>query len=248
MPKQLQTFKLTVEYDGGNYFGFQKQKNHPTIQEELETACRKLFQKKVRVVGAGRTDSGVHAEGQVVHIRVRSKLPAAKIQGGLNHYLPKDISILNVGEAPASFHAQFSAKSKIYEYRILNSSVRSPLERNRSFQVRERLDVAKMKRAARMICGRHDFRAFEASGGRRRRSVRTIKTCKVEKKGKLILITVESGGFLYKMVRSIAGTLIAIGTGRLALADLKAILGHQNRGLVGPTVPPQGLVLKRVVY
>lgn len=244
----MRTIKLTLEYDGSSFFGFQRQKRHPTIQSELESALKKLFQKKITAYPAGRTDSGVHAEGQVVHFRVASPIPLFKIQAGLNTYLPFEIAVAKIEETAPSFHARFSAKRKIYVYHVLNSKARSPLERFRSFHVPYTLDLAKMKQAARIFVGKHDFRAFESSGGRRKSAVRTIFRLAVERKGKHIYFTIESDGFLYRMVRSIVGTLLLAGSNRLSLPELKKAIAEKNRKKAGQTVPSQGLLLKEVIY
>ena len=190
----------------------------------------------------------MHAEGQVVNFHINSKIPFFKIEQGLNCYLPDDLAVIAAEEVSPKFHAQFSAKWKVYEYRILNSKTRSPLERFRAFHVPHPLSLLKMKRAARLFCGRHDFRAFESSGSRRKSAVRTIRQLSVQKKGREIVLTVTSNGFLYKMVRSMVGTLVEVGAGKLGLTDLKQIFTLKKRELVGATAPPQGLVLKRVIY
>src|SRR3989338_2554412 len=211
----MRNIKLTLEYDGTHFLGFQTQKQDRTIQGELETALKKLFHKKVKVIASGRTDSGVHAEKQIVNFHVGSNLDLAKIQFGLNHYLPKDISVRKIDEVSSSFHSQYSAKRKTYEYQVFNSRHRSPLERFRSFFFPYPLDINKMKKAAQLLCGKHDFRAFEASGGRRRSAVRTIRKFEIQKKDKVISFTVEANGFLYKMVRSMVGTLLQVGSGKM---------------------------------
>ena len=196
----------------------------------------------------GGRDSGVHAEGQVVNFRVHSTLPLYNIQRALNRYLPEDISVLHVETVPSSFHAQRSAKWKTYEYRVLNSEARSALQRFQSYRYPYPVSVVKMRQAARLFIGHRDFRVFEASGGRRKTSVRTIRQFRIEKQGDLIRFTVESNGFLYKMVRRMVGTLLEIGAGRLRVRDVKQAITTQNRKLIGPTAPPHGLCLKRVVY
>jgi len=239
---------LTLEYDGAHFYGFQVQKNRRTVQSELELALKKLFGKKIRIATSGRTDSGVHAEAQVVHFKTESKLALDKILKGLNHYLPEDLAVTEIQKVPSSFHAQYSAKRKTYEYRIFNSSVRSPLKRTRTFFVPYWLNFSRMKQAARLLRGKHDFRAFEASGSRRKSAVRTIRKLDIKKTGNDIMITVEANGFLYNMVRSLVGTLIEIGRGRMTLSGLKAVLVSKNRSQIGPTAPAHGLTLKRVSY
>jgi tRNA pseudouridine38-40 synthase len=244
----MRNIKLTLEYDGAKFFGFQIQKNHRTVQSELELALKKLFGKKIKVISSGRTDSGVHADAQVVHFRTESKLPLNKILLGLNHYLPQDIAVTGIRKVPSSFRAQFSARRKTYEYRILNSKIRSPLKRFRFYFVPYSLNLAKMKQAARLLSGKHDFRAFEASGGRRKSTIRTIRKFDIKKKGNDITITVEADGFLYNMVRSLVGTLIEIGRCRMTLAQLRTVSTSGNRSQIGPTVPAYGLTLKQVFY
>ena len=244
----MRNIKLTLEYDGAEFYGFQVQKNRRTVQSELELALKKLLQKKIKVTASGRTDSGVHAEAQVVHFKTENKLALDKILRGLNHYLPEDLAVTRIRQAPASFHAQYSAKRKTYEYRIFNSPVRSPLKRVRTFFVPYPLDLSKMKQAAQLLRGKHDFRAFEASGSRRKSAVRTIRKFDVIKIENDITITIEANGFLYNMVRSLVGTLIEVGRNRMELSDLKAVLVSQNRSQIGPTAPAQGLILKQVSY
>lgn len=215
---------------------------------ELEKALSQLFQKKIKSNGSSRTDSGVHAEGQVVNFQVKSNLPLIKIQLGLNHYLPVDVSVIHIAEAPKSFHAQYSAKWKLYEYCVYHSRYRSPLKRERTYQFPHPLNISKMRQAAKKLCGRHDFRAFESSGGRRISAVRTIRRFQILKKGNVIFFLVEANGFLYKMVRSLVGTVVQVGCGRRKLDDLKVLLETKNRNLAGNTLPPQALTLKKITF
>ncbi len=247
MTKHARKIKLTLEYDGTHFCGYQTQKNKRTVQGELEKALRQLFQKKIISYGSGRTDSGVHAENQVVHFETSAKFPLAKIQYGLNHYLPRDISVVEIAEAKPSFHAQYSAKWKMYEYRVLSSQHRSPLEA-RAARFPHPLSLSKMKKAAKLLTGRHDFRAFESSGGRRKSAIRTIRKFEVNQKGRVISFQVEANGFLYKMVRSMVGTLLEIGSGKMELSTLKKVFSTQDRNLIGPTAPAHGLTLKQVSY
>ena len=247
MPSRIRKIKLTIEYDGVCFLGYQTQKNSRTVQGELEKALKKIFQKKIISYAASRTDSGVHAEGQVVHFETSAQLPPGKIQQALNHYLPKDLSVVEISEVPLSFHAQYSTKWKRYEYRVLHSRHRSPIE-NRAYQFFHPLNLNQMKQAVRLLRGRHDFRAFESSGGRRKNAIRTIRTFRIQKKGKIISFLVEADGFLYKMVRSLVGTLLEVGTGKIELSTVRKILRTKDRNLIGPTAPSHGLVLKRVSY
>lgn len=244
----MRNIALILEYDGAGFYGLQVQKNKRTVQSELESALRKLFGKKIKAIASGRTDSGVHAEAQVVHFKTESKLALNQILRGINHYLPEDLAVTGIQTVPNSFHAQRSAKWKIYEYRILNSRIRSPLKRKRVFFVPYSLSVSKMRQAANLLRGTHDFRAFETSGSRRKSAVRTIRKFEVRKTGNDIIITVEANGFLYNMVRSLAGTLIEVGRGRMSISDLKAALASKDRSRTGFTAPAHGLTLKRVTY
>lgn len=244
----MRNIKLVLEYDGSRLFGFQRQNSRRTIQGELESVLRKLFHEKIKIIAAGRTDSGVHAEAQVVNFHVDSKLDLAKIQFGLNHYLPEDISVIRIEKVSSSFNSQNSAKRKRYEYRVYNSRHRSPLERTRSFFFPHPLDLSKMKRAARLLSGRRDFQIFESSTGRRKTSIRTIYRFEIEKKGNVICFTAEADGFLYKMVRSMVGTLLSVGSGKISLAGFKKLMTLGQRHQVGPTAPPHGLILKKVIY
>ncbi|OGW77172.1 MAG: tRNA pseudouridine(38-40) synthase TruA [Omnitrophica bacterium RIFCSPHIGHO2_02_FULL_49_9] len=244
----MRTFRLTLEYDGTCLNGFQCQPNCRTVQGELQRALGHVFQRKIKAVGSGRTDSGAHAEGQTVHIKLNTKIPPDNIKRALNHYLPQDISVVDVQVAPPKFHAQFSARWKTYQYRVLNADVRSPLARFRAYFVPYPLKVAAMKHAARSFVGRHDFRAFESSGGRRKNAVRTIRKLTLHKQGSMMTFTVEANGFLYKMVRSLVGTLLEVGRGRLSIQKVSRGLRLKNRKLMGPTAPAHGLTLLGVTY
>jgi tRNA pseudouridine38-40 synthase len=244
----MRNVKLTIEYDGTHLHGFQIQKRKRTVQGELEKALKTLFRRKIRVAGSGRTDAGVHARGQVVSFQVDSDILTRKIRAGLNRYLPADISVRDVKDAPLNFHAQFSAKWKTYEYKILQTQVRSPLERFDTFWLRYELDLKKMKRAACVLLGKHNFRSFESSGSARKSAVRTVRSLSVSKTGDVFTILIQADGFLYKMVRTIAGLLVDVGSGKLSLGDVKVIIKSKNRKAAGWTAPARGLCLKQVTY
>lgn len=244
----MRNIKLTIEYDGTNFLGFQSQVRGRTVQQELESAVKKLFQKKITVIGSSRTDSGVYAEAQVVNFHVDSKLPIEKIKLGLNHYLPEDIAVVKAEEAKPGFHAQRSAKWKCYEYRIWNVRERSPLRRRNFYFYPRPLDFSLMRQAAKIFVGRHDFRAFESSGSRRKSAVRIVRKFLVQKKGNEIYFTLEANGFLYKMVRSIVGALIAVGSGKIDLARLRGVLKGKMRLHSISVVPGSGLTLKKIIF
>jgi tRNA pseudouridine38-40 synthase len=245
----LRNIKLTLEYDGSRFFGFQRQKDEPTIQAALEEALSKLFNRRMKIsAAAGRTDAGVHAEGQVVNFKTDSKLPLERIQKSLNALLPKDIAVKEIEEVHADFHARYGARWKTYEYTVLNSSIRSPLQNGHVYQFHYPLDLAKMKKAARRLLGRHDFKAFQATGSSARSSIRFIRRIHIERRGNLIRFTLEADGFLYHMVRRLVGTILEVGRGALSLADFLKLFGGRKRFLAGPTVPSHGLSLALVRY
>jgi len=241
--------KLILEYDGARYFGFQRQKDRPTVQAALEAALSKLFNRPMKIAAAaGRTDAGAHAAGQVVNFKVDSALSPGKIQAALNAFLPKDIAVKRAEEVPAKFHARYGAKWKTYEYRVLNSKVRSPLLNGWAWRYPHPLNRSRMKQAARLLTGRHDFKAFQAAGSSARGSVRRVRRFNLYKEENLLRFVIEADGFLYHMVRSLVGTLLKIGRGNLSLNDLRQLLRKRGRRLAGPTAPAAGLTLLSVTY
>lgn len=240
--------KLVIEYDGTNYCGWQVQPNGPTIQSEIEKALREITGERVRIHGAGRTDAGVHARGQVASFMTGSQLPPQRLLNALNAVLAPDIAIITVEEAPASFHARYSAKSKRYRYVIVQRSVRSALERNRAFHIPEPLDYIAMADAGSMLVGTKDLSSFGCNAGRDDNPVRTVMGITVKKQEEMLVIEMEAVSFLYKMARSIAGTLIEVGRGKLTPADFKRILHARDRGSASPTAPAHGLYLVKVSY
>lgn len=244
----MRNIKLILEYDGSGFLGFQRQARGRTVQQELEEALKKLFQRKITVTGSSRTDSGVHAEAQIVNFHVHSRLPVEKIKLGINHYLPEDVSVLAAEEVKHSFHAQRSAKWKCYQYLIWNARVRSPLRRRNFYFYPHTLDVSLMRQSTKVFLGRHDFRAFESSGSRRKSALRNIRKLSIQKTGDEICFTIEANGFLYKMVRSIIGALIAAGSGKLDQAGLKKVLEGKIRMHSISVVPGNGLILKKIIF
>ncbi len=240
--------RLVVQYDGTDYAGFQVQPDRPTVQGTLEEALGKLLNETVRVAGAGRTDAGVHAEGQVVSFTTDSVIPLERIVPALNALLPPPVVALCAEEAPPGFHPRFGARRKEYRYRILNRELPSPFEGRFAWHIPEPLDVAAMQAAASELVGEHDFAAFCAAGGAARTSVREVLELSVERRGELIEITVLGNGFLYMMVRIIVGTLVEVGRGRMSPARVREILASRDRTRAGPTAPPRGLALIRVEY
>lgn len=239
---------LTISYDGTNYSGWQKQKNAVTVQGEFDKACSTLFKTDIESIGASRTDAGVHALGQRAVIDVDTSIPAEKIPLALNPLLPDDIVVTHAEEVGADFNPRFKALKKTYEYSIYNAPFRNPLYRNYSEYVRYELDLDSMRTACEAFVGEHDFRAFCASGNSSKTTVRTIYSLDVEKDGDFIKIRVTGNGFLYNMVRIIAGTLIYVGEGRIAPDDLPEIIASGDRRKAGKTVGPSGLVLVKIMY
>jgi len=243
------TIKLVIEYDGQNYAGWQAQRNGTGVQEAVEEAIFKVTAERLRIAGSGRTDAGVHALGQVASFRTESRIPAAKFAAALNAHLPEDVAVISAEEVPADFHARKSVRSKTYRYRILNRPARPALERGKVYHLVPKLDVAAMKRGAKLLVGRHDFRAFTPTAAVKPGGYeREIFALEVERRGDLVDIEVTGSGFLYNMVRCIAGTLIDVGRGRRPPEDVAAVLESRDRRRCGPTAPACGLCLVRVEY
>jgi len=242
--------KLEIEYNGRNYCGWQVQPNtkKKSIQGVIEKALGKILGEKVKLIVSGRTDAGVHALAQVANFHTRSKIPLDKLKLGMNGFLPQDIKISGMKEESSDFHSRFSSKAKIYRYTILNRAYSSPLMKDIVFFYPHYLDLRLMRRESRVLLGRHNFRSFQASLGKERNPVKTIKRLVITKNKDMIYIDIEADGFLYNMVRNIVGTLIEIGRGRFAEGSLKKILRLKDRRLAGQTVPASGLCLLKVRY
>jgi len=242
--------RLTLEYDGTRYHGWQRQKNALSIQAVIEQAIARITgEDTVRLTGSGRTDAGVHALGQVANFITRSTVPRRAFIHGLNSLLPVDIAVLRAEEVPLSFHARYAALAKTYRYRILNRQVRSPLAHTRAWWISHALDAAAMEEAARALPGEHDFTAFRAAGGRPGHAVRRVREAiwRVQPTGWLDF-TITANGFLRGMVRSLVGTMVEIGRGKFPPEHLGEVLQKRDRALAGPTAPPQGLFLVEVEY
>lgn len=245
----MKNIKLTIEYDGTNYFGWQKQKNNSkTIQEVLEKAIQKIVKKEVSLIGSSRTDSGVHAKGMVANFLTDSRVPADKFREAINTKLPDDIAIIKSEEVDKEFHARYDSKGKTYCYTIINRFEKVSLYRNYSYHVREVLNIEEMKKACNYFIGTHDFSAFKSSGSSVKTSVRTIKDLHIENDNNIIKIYVTADGFLYNMVRIIVGTLINVGRGKTPATSIVDIINKKDRTLAGDCVPPNGLILKEVYY
>ncbi len=244
----MRKLKLTLEYDGTGYGGWQVQDNADTVQGRVEAALGEVLREEVRIHGAGRTDAGVHALGQVAHFETASALPAENILKGANTHLPPDIVILATDEADPDFHARYSARSKVYRYRILLRDLRSPLARFRALRVSPPLDRERMRAAAKLLTGRHDFAAFAAAGSSVKDTVRNLTRLEVKEEGEELVLEFSADGFLYRMVRNLVGTLLEVGKGKLTVEEVAGILRSRDRKKAGPTAPAYGLYLVSVVY
>lgn len=242
--------RFVIAYDGTRYAGWQIQKNAGTIQEEIEKALKKILKEKVRLIAAGRTDSGVHARAQAANFKIKRNFPLNKLQSAVNSNLPKDISILKAKIVHSKFHSQYDAKSKIYRYTILNSRIDDPFLRNYYHKIPYRLNISLMKKEAKILAGKHDFKSFQAKSAQSsvKNTVRTIRRINIKKDKKFLYIDIEANGFLHNMVRNIVGTLIEIGRGHFPEGSMGGILGSRNRSKAGPTAPARGLMLMKVKY
>jgi tRNA pseudouridine38-40 synthase len=242
------TLRLVVEYDGTDFSGWQRQLDQRTVQACLEEALQAMTGQALRVTGAGRTDAGVHAEGQVASVRVCSRIPTGGFLRGLNTHLPLDMAVREVSDADPGFDARRSARGKTYRYQIWNHLTRSPLQGRASWHYRAPLDVHTMREAAAAFVGEHDFRAFRASDCDRKNTVRLIRAFEVERRGALIRCEVEGTAFLKNMVRIMVGTLVQAGRGELDAAGVRRLLAAGDRTQSGVTAPAHGLTLVRVTY
>jgi len=244
----LRNLKLSICYDGTDFHGWQRQPDLRTVQGVLEEAIRQLTGFEATTDASGRTDAGVHALGQVVHFHSASPHPPEVLVKALNALLPRDVRVRGAWEVPQSFHATLDAKAKLYRYVIDNNTIADPFQLRYCHHVHHPLDVAAMHLAAQALKGRHDFHSFETRWPNRTSSVRTITHIAVNRMGGFVWIDVEADGFLYNMVRAIAGTLILVGVGRWPASRVADVLAAEDRAAAGPTAPPQGLFLVRVRY
>jgi tRNA pseudouridine38-40 synthase len=242
--------KLVIAYNGAAYHGWQKQaEGIDTVQERVEAAAGRVLGHRVIVFGAGRTDAGVHAEGQVANLYTTNfSIPLSGLRRAINSRLPRDIAVVSAGEVPEGFHASRSAKGKTYRYRIHVGPQRRVGLHKQVYEYGRPLDVERMRRAAWRLVGRHDFRGFAQSAEARENTVRTVHACEVAEEGEEVRVTVQGDGFLYNMVRNIVGTLIEIGRGHWEAEQVDRVLETCSRALAGPTAPPDGLYLVCVHY
>lgn len=244
----LRNIKLTISYKGTAYAGWQFQKNAPSIEEALLDAIGQVTGETVKLYGAGRTDAGVHAEGQVANFTTASRIPSERFSLALNTKLPRDIRVVESQLVPEEFHSRYSAIGKIYAYTLYTAPIESPFYWDYIWHIREVLDLRAMDTAARAFCGEHDFRGFMSTGSAVKSTVRRIDTLTIEDHGPEIQLTFQGNGFLYNMVRIITGTLVAVGMGKIKAEDIPGIIESGDREQGGITAPAQGLMLKKVIY
>ncbi len=244
----MRNIALKLRYDGTRYHGWQVQKTEITVAETLETALGKLCAHPVKVVGCGRTDTGVHALRYCANFRTDCRIPIDRVPLAVNARLPMDIAVTDACEAPETFNAIGSCIQKEYIYRIHNSTIRDPFLEKRVCFYPSHLDFERLARAGEQFVGTHDFAAVRSVGTQTRTTVRTVKWCRAQKQGDLISIAVCADGFLYNMVRAIVGTMVYASYGKLDPEEIPALLEKGDRRLTGPTMPPQGLYLNRIWY
>ena len=245
----MRNIKLTIEYDGKDFNGWQKQPNKLNIQGTIEQAIERITGKKVDLNASGRTDAGVHAYGQVANFKTNSNIPIEKIPIAINSNIKKSIVIKSAEEVEERFHSRLNCKRKTYRYVINNSKYGTAIYRNLETHIPQKLNVEKMKQAVKYFEGEHDFKAFKASGTSSKSSVRTIYKAEIiEKENERIYIELTGNGFLYNMVRIIAGTLVEVGLEKIEPEDIKEIIKSKKRENAGKTLPPQGLYLLKVEY
>ena len=243
----MKRYLATVQYIGKNYSGYQRQDNGTSIQQVIEESLESVFKQKVEVFASGRTDAGVNAYAQTIHFDADITIPAKKIPLAVNIVLPDDIKFLSCKEVSSDFNARFDVKKKTYEYSMYVSNVMLPTKEY-SYWLKKMPDIEKMKACAKIICGKHDFRAFMSTGSQAKTFERTVYSIKIKQKKNEIIIDITGNGFLYNMVRIIVGTLIEVGYGKKTIDDVKNALNSKKRKYAGYLVPPYALFLKEVKY
>lgn len=241
-------YKLTIEYDGGPFQGWQRVATGPSVQGALEDAVEKTIGVRPEVIGAGRTDSGVHAMAQVAHVDIEKAIEPQRLMDALNaHLRPHPISVLRAEEAP-DFHARFDAKRRVYLYSILNRRGPAALARGQVWRLARKLDAEAMHAAAQRLVGHHDFTTFRDAGCQAKSPVKTLDRCDVSRTGETLEVWCEAQSFLHRQVRSIVGTLVEVGQGKMSADDVSAALAAKDRKRCGPVAPADGLFLMRVDY
>lgn len=245
----MNNYRMIIQYDGTRYKGWQRQKNSAdTIQGRIEMILSKLVNYKVEIDGAGRTDAGVHARGQVANVHLKEAYDVVWLREQMNAYLPENIRILEVREAGERFHSRLNATGKVYEYRILKKDCQDVFRRKYVWQLDKELNVEKMRQAAELLKGQHDFKGFCAKASKKKSTIRTIYEIEIEEGEQDVLIRYTGNGFLYNMVRILTGTLIEIGVGEREPDSIQKILTTGDRKIAGQTAPAQGLFLAKVLY
>lgn len=245
----MKNYKITIQYDGSRYKGWQRLKdNDNTIQAKLENVLSKMTSEKIEVFGSGRTDAGVHAENQIANFKTNFEGNTQEIMEYLYRYLPDDIVVKKVEVVDERFHARYNAKGKKYVYTINNSRVHNVFDRKYTYHVDKKLNIEEMQKAANVLIGEHDFKSFTTMKSKEKSTVRNIYSIKIDKKEEYVYISVCGSGFLRNMVRIISGTLIEVGIGNLKTEDVIDILYRKDRSVSGPTAPPEGLSLMEVQY
>jgi tRNA pseudouridine38-40 synthase len=244
----MRNVKAVIEYDGTEYSGFQRQPGRRTIQGELERALSQVMKEPIRLAGAGRTDAGVHAAGQVISFATSCSIPADRICVALNSVLPRDIVLLKAEGTDAEFHARYSAKQRVYEYSILNADQPSALQGRYAWHIPERLNLTAMRKGAAYLVGVHDFAAFSLSQRDGKSTVRDLSVLEISRCGDMTRVLLKASGFLHSMARGIVGTLVEVAQGRRCPEDMKTILEGKDRGAAGKTAPALGLCLLEVIY
>lgn len=245
---EKRNLKVKIAYRGTAYHGFQRQENSVGVQNVIESVLSQLTASKTVIYGCSRTDTGVHANEYFFSFNTEHSIPCENIIRGMNSLLPDDIAVLDCEEVSADFHARYSCTGKEYIYKILNRKTKDPFLSDLAYHYPYPMDISAMNRAAERIVGTHDFLCFCGSLGIKENSVRTVKRCDVAKEGDIVTITAEGDGFLYNMVRIIAGTLIYVSEGRLSPEDIDGIIASRDRNRAGVTAKPWGLYLNRVFY
>ncbi len=244
----MANYKLLIEYDGTRYYGWQRQPNQSTIQGKLESVLSVMCGKEVEVIGAGRTDGGVHASGMVANVNLETDSSPEEIREYLNRYLPDDIAVLEVREASPRFHARYNATGKTYCYTCYDGDVKPVFDRKYYTRLEEKPDVELMRQAAELLKGQHDFRNFCVNPRMKKSTVRCVDKILIEREGGYLRFTFHGTGFLQNMVRIMVGTLLEVGCGRMTVEQVRQVLENQERQKAGPTAPAQGLCLMQVDY
>jgi tRNA pseudouridine38-40 synthase len=245
---QARNIRLTIEYDGTDFSGWQKQSTRPSVQGELQRSIHAVIHEQVKLIGAGRTDAGVHALGQVANFMTAASLPVHRFPAALNAHLPETIRVLDAAEVAADFHARYSARRRTYRYVILNRPAPSAILRRHAWHVPAQLDVDAMRRAAGALIGRRAFTAFRGVGSGERTTVCDLRVAEVVRKDDMVILTFEADRFLRHMVRLITGTLAGVGQGKMAAEEVARILAAEDNRRAGQRAPAHGLFLVRVDY